>query len=133
MSKSPRILRCLSAALLVTIGSIGMNPAQAANLGFLHDTPASYMKQADYDSLTRAVRDAVANKADGEATTWSNEGLRNSVKVDATITPTKTDKDGDKTCRTTDVVVNAKGQSMTLRPRFCRTGASGAWVFQKPH
>lgn len=130
MSKSPRILRAFSAALLVTIG---MSQAHAANLGFLHDTPASYMKQADYESLTRAVRDAVANKADGEAATWSNEGLRNSTRIDATITPTKTDKDGDKTCRDTQVVVNAKGQSMTLHPRFCRTGESGAWVFQKAH
>ncbi|WP_322106382.1 hypothetical protein [Paraburkholderia sp. J41] len=130
MSKPPRILRAFSAALLVTIG---MSQAHAANLGFLHDTPASYMNQADYASLTRAVRDAVASKADGEATTWTNEGTRNGVKIDATITPTKTDKDGDKTCRATEVVVNAKGQSMTLRPRFCRTGESGAWVFQKTH
>jgi hypothetical protein len=30
------------------------------------------------------------------------------------------------------VVLNAKGQSMTLRPQFCREG-SGAWQLQKKH
>jgi hypothetical protein len=132
MSRLPRTLRALStlsAALLVTVG---MGSAHAANLNFLHDTPMSWMTQQDYDSLTHAVRDAVSNKADGEATTWSNEGLRNPVRIDATVTPTSTEKDGDKTCRNTEVAINAKGQTMTLRPRFCRTGTS-AWVYQKPH
>jgi surface antigen len=128
MSKSPRVLSGIAAVLLLAFGA----NAQAANLGFLHDTPASWMKQADYDSLTHAVRDAVANKADGESSTWNNDGLRNSVKIDATITPTKTEKDGNKTCRDTDVVVNAKGQTMTLRPQFCREG-EGQWIYQKRH
>jgi hypothetical protein len=129
MSRLPRTLCALSAALLVTVG---MGSAHAANLNFLHDTPMSWMTQQDYDSLTHTVRDVVANKADGEATTWSNEGSRNPVKIDATVTPTSTERDGDKTCRNTEVVINAKGQTMTLRPRFCRTGTS-AWVYQKPH
>ncbi|HTR10793.1 MAG TPA: hypothetical protein VMJ11_29895 [Paraburkholderia sp.] len=129
MSKLPRLLRALSAGLLVTIG---MGSVHAANLGFLHDTPMSYMNQQDYDSLTRAVRAAVSTKADGESTTWTNEGSRNGVRVDATVTPTKTEKDGDKTCRDTEVIINAKGQTMTLHPRFCRTG-EGAWAFQKRH
>ncbi|WP_321858393.1 hypothetical protein [Paraburkholderia tropica] len=128
MSTSPRVLSGIAAVLLLAFGA----SAQAANLGFLHDTPASWMKQADYDSLTHAVRDAVANKADGEPSTWNNDGLRNSVKIDATITPTKTEKDGNKTCRDTDVVVNAKGQTMTLHPQFCREG-EGQWVYQKRH
>lgn len=128
MSKLPRILPGIAALFLLSAGPL----AQAANLGFLNDTPASWMKQADYTSLTHAVRDAVANKADGETSNWSNEGLGNPVKIDATITPTKTAKDGDKTCRDSDVVVNAKGQTMTLRPQFCRVG-SGAWVYQKKH
>lgn len=128
MSNLPQILRASSAVLLIAVGT---SVAHAANLGFLHDTPASYMKSADYDSLTRAVRAAVAAKADGEAGTWNNDGTRNATRIDSTITPIRTDKDGDRTCRTMEVVVNAKGQSMTLRPRFCRTG-EGAWVFQKP-
>lgn len=128
MSKSSRILSGLAALLLVSAGPA----AQAANLGFLNDTPASWMKQADYDSLAHAVRDAVANKADGETANWSNEGLRNPVKIDATITPDKPETEGDKTCRAAAVVVSAKGQTMSLRPQFCRVG-SGAWVYQKKH
>ncbi|QBQ98003.1 hypothetical protein [Paraburkholderia pallida] len=128
MLKSPRILSGLAGLFLLAAGPA----AHAANLGFLNDTPASWMKQADYDSLTHAVRDAVATKKDGETVNWSNEGLRNPVKIDATITPTKTAQDGDKTCRDSDVVVSAKGQTMTLRPQFCRVG-DGAWVYQKKH
>jgi surface antigen len=129
MSKLPRTLRAASAALLVTIG---MGSAHAANLGFLNNTPMSFMNQADYASLQNAVRDAVEHKADGESTTWSNEGTRNSVRINSTITPSNTQKEGNKTCRDSEVVINAKGQSMTLRPHFCRVG-DGAWTFQKQH
>ncbi|MCG5077052.1 hypothetical protein [Paraburkholderia tagetis] len=128
MLKSPRILSGLAAVLLLSAGSA----ANAANLGFLNDTPATWMKQADYNSLARAVRDSVANKADGETSNWTNDGLGNPVKMNATITPSKMQKDGDKTCRDSEVVVTAKGQSMTLRPQFCQAG-SGAWVYQKKH
>ncbi|RQH01583.1 hypothetical protein [Paraburkholderia dinghuensis] len=124
-----RILCGLSVALLLATSA---SVASASNFGFLNNTPASYMTSADYDSLRKAVRAAVDEKQDGESTTWTNEGSRNSVEIDATITVTKTDKDGDKTCRSTEVVINAKGQSMTLRPHFCRQG-TGTWVYQKPH
>ncbi|WP_233862882.1 hypothetical protein [Paraburkholderia adhaesiva] len=124
-----RILCGVSVALLLATGA---SVASAANLGFLNNTPASAMNQVDYDSLRKAVRAAVDEKPDGESTTWTNEGLRNSVRIDATITVTNTDKDGDKTCRSTEVVINARGQSMTLRPRFCREG-TGTWVYQKTH
>jgi len=135
MTRLPRTLRtlsalsALSAALFVTIG---MGSAHAANLGFLNNTPMSFMNQADYTSLQNAVRDAVQHKADGESTTWSNEGSRNGTRINSTITPSNTQKEGDKTCRDTEVVITAKGQSMTLRPHFCRVG-EGAWKFQKQH
>jgi surface antigen len=129
MSKLPRTLRALSTA---TLFAVGVGSAHAANLNFLHDTPMSYMTQQDYASITNAVRDAVANKPDGESATWTNEGTRNAVKIDATITPTNTEKNGDTTCRNTDVVINAKGQTMTLHPRFCRIGTAD-WKYQKPH
>lgn len=129
MPRCKRILSALGVALLLAGGA---SVAGAANLGFLRDTPISRMRQADFDSLTQAVRAAVDEKQDGESTTWTNEGLRNSVRVEATITPTKTDKDGDRTCRAMEVVISARQQSMTLRPRFCREGA-GAWVYQQTH
>ncbi|WP_322055178.1 hypothetical protein [Paraburkholderia bannensis] len=128
-----RVLSAATAATVAAVCAVALAPAaQAANLGFLNDTPAAWMKQADYNSLTQAVRDAIATKQDGETVNWNNDGLRNPVKIDATITPTKTEKDGDKTCRDSDVVVNAKGQSMKLHPQFCRVG-EGAWVYQKKH
>jgi surface antigen len=126
MPTCTRILCGLSAVLLFA------NVANAANLGFLRDTPISRMQQADFDSLTHAVRAALDDKHDGETANWTNEGLRNRVRVEATITPATTATQGDNTCRTTVVVITSRQQSMTLRPRFCREG-KGEWVFQQTH
>jgi len=123
---------------MASLLAAGTQSAYAINLGFLHDTPASYMQQADYNALVKAVRAAADSEPDGQSATWTNEGLRNSVRVDATITAVDTEKgaekgaekDGARTCRTMQVVINAKQQSMTLRPRFCREG-TGSWVYQK--
>jgi surface antigen len=117
----------------LTLGALALVcalEAQAANLGFLNDTPISYMKQRDNDSLKAAAFDALSNKQDGETANWVNEGTGNSVKIDAQITPEDTAKEGERTCRNLRVVLNAKGQSMNLRPQFCRKGG-GTWQMQK--
>ncbi|MFC0693177.1 hypothetical protein [Paraburkholderia humisilvae] len=114
-------------ALLVA-GSLA---AQAANLGFLHDTPISYMKQPDIDSLKAAAYDALDKKQDGETVQWTNAGTGNGVRVEAQLTIEDTAKEGANTCRTVGVVLSSKGQSMNLRPRFCRQGSSGRWIMQK--
>ncbi len=104
--------------------------AHAANLGFLRDTPITYMKTRDIDSIKAAAVKALNAVEDGQSAAWSNDGLGNSVKIDATIALANTQKDGDRTCRDETVILNAKGQSMTLRPQFCKQG-SGAWQLQK--
>ncbi|CAB3642569.1 RT0821/Lpp0805 family surface protein [Paraburkholderia rhynchosiae] len=127
MSMRTRAICHLTAAGLLLGAALG---AQAANLGFLRDTPISYIKQRDVDSIKKAVSTALDEKQDGESTTWVNEGSGNSVKIDATITLASTSKDGERTCRDLGVVLNAKGQSMSLRPQFCKQG-NGAWQLQK--
>ncbi|WP_321913463.1 MULTISPECIES: hypothetical protein [unclassified Paraburkholderia] len=107
-----------------------VHSAFAANLEFLHDTPLSYMKQKDIDSVKQAAIAALNSKSDGESAQWTNEGLGNGVKIDATLTPHDTSKTGDRTCRIVDVVLNAKGQTLNLHPRYCRTG-NGPWQLQK--
>jgi surface antigen len=119
----------------LTIGALlaaGSLAAQAANLGFLNDTPISYMKQPDIDSLKAAAFDALDKKQDGDKVNWTNEGTGNGVKLDAQMTIEDTAKDGANTCRTVRVVLNGKGQSVNLRPRYCREG-SGRWILQKKH
>src|ERR1700756_1834903 len=81
--------------------------AQAANLGFLNDTPMSYMKQRDIDSVKHAVDSALSEKKEGETVNWINEGPGNSVKSGAGIPPEKTTQDGARTCRSTAVVLSA--------------------------
>lgn len=129
MSMRTRALFHLTVSGLLLGGAVG---AQAANLGFLNDTPISYMKQRDVDSIRNAVVTALNDKQDGESASWVNEGTGNSVKIDATITVASTAKDGERTCRDVGVVLNAKGQSMNLRPQFCKQG-SGNWQLQKKH
>ncbi|SAL80004.1 hypothetical protein AWB67_05551 [Caballeronia terrestris] len=122
-----RALLGLTTGGLLLVSTCG---AQAHNLSFLNDTPISYMKQRDIDSIKKAVDRALYEKQDGETANWLNEGTGNSVKIDATIALDKTTKNGNRTCRSTAVVLSAKGQSMNLRPVFCREG-SGVWRLQK--
>lgn len=127
MSMRTRVLFHLTVGGLLLGGALG---AQAANLGFLNDTPITNMKQRDVDSIKSAVSTALNDKQDGESASWVNEGTGNSVKIDATITIASTAKEGERTCRDVGVVLNAKGQSMSLRPQFCKEG-SGSWQLQK--
>jgi surface antigen len=105
--------------------------AHAANLAFLRDTPVAAMTSQDNDALRKVLRDALDHKADGEPAQWST-GPSRGIPVNATVTPDHTTHDGNRTCREAAVVLNSRGQSMTLRPHFCRDG-SGDWVFQKTH
>lgn len=123
----------IRASLQLSLGGLLLASAvvaQAANLGFLNDTPMSYMKQADIDSVKKAAIETLNTKKDGETGTWTNEGLRNSVRIEAQMTPDATSKTGNRECRSLRVVLNAKGQSMNLAPRYCREG-EGQWAFQK--
>jgi surface antigen len=130
MSMRIRILCHVTVGGVLLAGAVG---AYAANLGFLNDTPIAYMKQRDIDSVKAAVDKALDQKQDGESATWVNDGTGNSVHIEATITPQSTAKDGERTCRDTTVVLSAKGQSMNLKPQFCRESASGPWRLQKKH
>ncbi|WP_175165917.1 hypothetical protein [Paraburkholderia fynbosensis] len=125
-----RILRVTPRAILGVALLFGAHAASCANLGFLNDTPMSYMKQPDIDSIKKAAELALNTKSDGESAQWRNEGTGNSVKIDATLTPGDTEKHGDMTCRFVAVVLNAKGQSMSLHPQYCRS-ASGPWQLQR--
>ncbi|MGF6600804.1 surface antigen [Paraburkholderia sp. GAS448] len=104
--------------------------AHASNLSFLNDTPLSYMKQRDIDSIKLAVANALDTKADGETARWNNSDTGNSVKVDAILTPGNTIKRDGNTCRSVAVALTAKGQSMDLHPLFCRAG-NASWKLQQ--
>lgn len=129
MSMRTRALFRLTVGSLLLGGAIG---AQAVNLGFLSNTPISDMRQRDIDSLQKAVFNALDERKDGESTTWVNQGTRNRVRIDATITVASTANNGERTCRNLGVDLRARGQSMRLRPQFCKEG-SGTWQFQRKH
>ncbi|KAG8151749.1 hypothetical protein [Burkholderia catarinensis] len=105
-----------------------MLPAHAQNnLNFLNDTPLSYFSRADTASLSKAVAKVRDEGKDGEATTWQNSSRR--TQIEAKLTPNTTETDG-KTCREITTEITAKGQTMTLKPVYCKT-AAGKWQLQK--
>jgi surface antigen len=104
----------------------------AANLGFLMNTPISYMKERDLQQLNRAAQKALNSKQDGEALDWNNDGTGNSVHVEGTVTPLNTRKEGDRSCRTIAIVAKAKGQTQTWSPTACKDGgADSKWQLLK--
>jgi surface antigen len=104
--------------------------AQAANLGFLSDTPITYMKQRDLQALNKAAHTALDTKQDGESVDWSNEGAGNPVAINGTITPSDTDKKDDRACRKLTMVAHAKGQTQSWAPTICKTDG-GSWALLK--
>ncbi|AOK04203.1 hypothetical protein KDW55_03155 [Burkholderia sp. AU19243] len=108
--------------------AVALLPVHAqSNLGFLNDTPLTYFSKADRASLTKAVAQARDEGKDGETTTWQSS--RSGTQIDAKLTPSTTDSDG-KTCREIATEIAAKGQTMTLKPVYCKT-AAGKWQLQK--
>ncbi|KWF29997.1 hypothetical protein [Burkholderia pseudomultivorans] len=121
-------LSVVSRVLAGAACAAAMLPAHAQNnLNFLSDTPISYFSKADRASLSKAVAQVRDEGKDGETTTWQSSGR--GTQIDAKLTPTTTEKDG-KTCREVATEIAAKGQTMTLRPVYCKT-AAGNWQFQK--
>ncbi len=77
--------------------------------------------------LTKAVQQVRDDGKDGETVDWQND--RQGTPIGAKLTPSTAD-DGGRTCREIVVEISAKGQSMTLKPRYCKT-AAGKWALQK--
>jgi hypothetical protein len=62
-------VRAMFPALLLT----SMAAAEASNLNFLNDTPMSYIKKRDMDSIKSALVEVLNTKNDGETTRCINE------------------------------------------------------------
>lgn len=119
-------IRTIAAAALAA-ASAG---AFAANLGFLNNTPITYMKQRDLQLLNKAAQTALETKKDGEALEWNNEGAGNPVPVNGTVTPHEAFESDGLKCRKITLVANAKGQTQTWMPTACRQ-ADGKWKLKK--
>lgn len=117
------------AGVLVNMNSVAA-AGSSSNLGFLNNTPISYMKQTDIASLRNAIYRTLDSKPDGESNAWNNQGLGNSVAIDAGVTPERTETHDQRTCRQLAVTLRAKGQSIDLHPRYCRE-SDGKWQLQK--
>ncbi|GAB5099504.1 RT0821/Lpp0805 family surface protein [Caballeronia sp. LP006] len=119
-------IRTLTATVLVAASA----SAFAANLGFLNNTPITYMKQRDLQALNRAAQTALETKKDGESLDWDNKDAGNTVPVHGTITPRETFEDAGLKCRKVEIVAIAKGQTQTWTPSACKQ-ASGKWQLKK--
>lgn len=104
--------------------------ASAANLGFLNNTPITYMKQRDLQALNDAAQIALNTKQDGESLAWDNKGAGNPVPVNGTVTPQDTFESDGLKCRKVTIVAQAKGQTQTWTPVACK-GSDGKWKLKK--
>lgn len=125
----PRVARSGVSVAVASVAFFASAAAFAQNLGFMHSSPITYMRDKDVASLSTALHTALDNNADGQATEWTNEGLANSVAIKATITPKDSVDQSGMHCRHAAVTLNAKSQDQSWQPLFCKT-AQG-WKIQK--
>ncbi|SAL00564.1 hypothetical protein AWB80_07900 [Caballeronia pedi] len=119
-------IRTIAAAALVAVSAA----ASAANLGFLNDTPISYMKQRDLQALNSAAQVALNTKKDGESLDWDNKGTGNTVPIKGTVTPQNSFESDGLKCRKLTLVAEAKGQTQTWTPSACKA-SDGKWKLKK--
>ncbi|MDR5823423.1 MULTISPECIES: RT0821/Lpp0805 family surface protein [unclassified Caballeronia] len=115
----------LAAACIIASGT-----AQAANLGFLNNTPITYMKQRDLQALNKAAQKALETKQDGESLDWDNKGAGNTVPINGTVTPQSSFESDGMKCRKIELVAHAKGQTQTWTPTACKA-SDGKWKLKK--
>jgi len=120
-------LRSTAAAIVTALTC--MSVAQAQNLGFMHDSPITFMKQKDMASLTEALNAALENSSDGQTSEWTNTGLGNAVPISGTMTPKDRLEDKGMTCRHVALQLTARNQQQAWQPLFCKTSAG--WKLQK--
>jgi surface antigen len=104
--------------------------AGAANLGFLNNTPITYMKQRDLQALNNAAQKALDTKQDGESLDWDNKGAGNTVPINGTVTPQNSFESDGMKCRKITLIAHAKGQTQTWTPIACKAG-DGKWKLKK--
>ncbi|BBP96837.1 hypothetical protein BSFA1_19660 [Burkholderia sp. SFA1] len=130
----PNTHRALARAPYLTIAAAAIlavsAQAEAANLGFLNDTPITYMKQRDLQALNNAAQVALNTKQDGESLDWDNKGAGNTVPINGTVTPENSFESNGLKCRKITLVAHAKGQTQTWTPVACKQ-SDGKWKLKK--
>lgn len=102
-------------------------PATGFNLGFLHNAPASYFSERDWELLTAAVDRVLAGKQDGQPVSWENpeSGHR------GTVTAVNTTQDQGSTCRELKIYNQVEKASAQSYYRFCEQ-PDGSWKTVAP-
>lgn len=102
-------------------------PALASNIGFMKDAPLSKMKAEDVELLKGAIRQALADDADGEPQRWSNaKGAASGV-----VTPVNRFERDGMPCRRVEIANEAGGFSGRSTWDFCQ-GTDGVWRMHTP-
>ena len=130
----PIARRALARASFMTIAATALvvvsAGAEAANLGFLNNTPITYMKQRDLQALNNAAQKALDTKQDGESLDWDNKGAGNTVPINGTVTPQNSFESDGLKCRKITIIAQAKGQTQTWTPVACKQ-SDGKWKLKK--
>ncbi len=109
-------------AILVLV-FLTIAPAQGFNLGFLQDSPASYLKDEDIEMFLDAAQQALASERDGVDIWWDNPKTGNN----GSVTPIRSFQQDGRPCKRLRVATFAGERSGTSEFTFCQA-AEGGWA-----
>lgn len=114
-------MKGLALGLPLVLAGLVAPAALAQNYGFLRDSPASRMTQADVNTMVKNFHEALTRNADGHTSAWFNPASGSS----GTATPLSTTTEKGLTCRRMEVFNSAGGLSNRAEYRACKT--AGGW------
>jgi len=112
-------------ATFIALACLFMNPAtQAANLGFLNDSPMSYFDDEDIRLLREAALKVLENKSSRTKESWTNPATGHSGRVEGRGAFTA---EGGLACRRLRLSNRAKGMEGQATYTVCKDAEKG-WM-----
>lgn len=108
-------------SLALAVAGLVAPAALAQNYGFLRDSPASRMNNADVNMMMKNFDEALTRNPDGHTSAWFNSATGSS----GTATPLSTTTEKGMTCRRVEVFNSAGGLTNRAEYRACKT--AGGW------
>ena len=117
----------LLSGVLVAAALLAALPVSAFNLGFLHNAPASYFTERDWELLRGAVDQALETSEHGQSVTWENPESGHL----GTVTAVKTTQQQNTLCRELKIYNEVEKASAESYYRFCKQ-SDGSWQAVAP-
>jgi hypothetical protein len=104
----------------------------AANLGFLNNSPASMYNKDDITLMDQTINKALNELSDKEKLDWNNPKTTASGSVFVSNTHKTKVEQAVLTCRDVNLVNQAKNQKRNTKLTFCKDNENNWKAFNKP-